>query len=173
MRFVKLALISAVILFIVIFLFSLMIPSTVRISRAVNISAPEDSLFVALDDLCQWKQWNELVNNPDLTGKQYTEFTFSSEQLKVTRGKYVNVFGSTTMDTDTLYTTWQQKNARVLNSGFTWTGVNNQLVVQWYFDIKLRWYPWEKFGSIVFDKQLGPPMEKSLGNLKKLLEKTP
>jgi hypothetical protein len=46
-------------------------------------------------------------------------------------------------------------------------------VLQWYFDIKLRWYPWEKFGSIVFDKQLGPPMEKSLGNLKKLLEKNP
>jgi hypothetical protein len=104
------------------------------------------------------------VNNPDITNKQYAENLFSSEQLKVIKNAQVG---------DTLFTQWQQKNARVLHSGFTWTGDNGQLVLQWYFDIKLRWYPWEKFGSIVFDKQLGPPMEKSLANLKKLLEKNP
>jgi hypothetical protein len=173
MRFVKLALISAVVLFLVIYLFSLRIPSTVRISRAVNISSQEDSLYSVLADILLCNQWNALVNNQDLNGKQYTEFTFSSEQLKVKRGEYHNVLGHGNMDTDTLYTSWQQQNARVLKSGFTWTGANNQLVVQWYFDIKLRWYPWEKFGSIVFDKQLGPSMENSLGNLKKLLEKNP
>jgi hypothetical protein len=121
MRFVKLAIISAVVLFVVIFLFSLIIPSTVRVSRAIDISAPKDSLVAQLADLRQWKNWNVMT----------------------------------------------------MNSGFTWHGTDGQLVVQWYFDINLRWYPWEKFGSIVFDKQLGPPMEKSLGNLKKLLEKNP
>jgi hypothetical protein len=164
MRFIKLALISAVVLFIVIYLFSLMIPSQVRISRAVNVSVPKDSLLAAVVDLRQWKQWNDLVTNPDLTNKVFTENEFSSEQLKVTRQSQVG---------DTLLTSWHQQNARVLNSGFMWVGGDGQLVLQWYFDIKLRWYPWEKFGSIVFDKQLGPPMEKSLGNLKKLLEKTP
>jgi hypothetical protein len=34
----------------------------------------------------------------------------------------------------------------------------------------LKWYPWEKFASIIFDRQLGPYMERSLGNLKKLAE---
>jgi hypothetical protein len=43
--------------------------------------------------------------------------------------------------------------------------------VQWYFDFVFRWYPWEKFSSIVYDKQLGPAMEKSLNNLKDLIEK--
>jgi hypothetical protein len=74
---------------------------------------------------------------------------------------------------DTLFTEWHQQNGRVLASGFTWHGNDDQWVVQWYFDFHLRWYPWEKFSSIVFDKQLGPPMEKSLDNLKKLLEKNP
>jgi hypothetical protein len=37
----------------------------------------------------------------------------------------------------------------------------------------LNWTPWEKFGSITFDKQFGTPMEASLNNLKKLMEKTP
>ena len=164
MRFIKLALISAVILSIVIYLFSLIIPSRIRISRAIDISVSRDSLLPAIADLRQWKQWNELVNNPDLTNKQFNEAVFSSNQLKVVRQA---------QEGDTLFTSWQQQPARTLASGFTWTSSNGQLVLQWYFDIKLNWYPWEKFGSIVFDKQLGPPMEKSLGNLKKLLEKNP
>ena len=164
MRFVKLALISGIILFIVIYLFSLIIPSRIRISRAVNISVPKDSLVKAIADLQQWQHWNELVNNPDLTNKQFTDNLFTSVQLKVTKEAQVG---------DTLITAWQQQNARVLTSGFTWEGEDDKLVLQWYFDVKLRWYPWEKFGSIVFDKQLGPPMERSLANLKKLLERNP
>jgi hypothetical protein len=39
--------------------------------------------------------------------------------------------------------------------------------VQWYFDFEVNWYPWEKFGSILFDRQLGPSMERSLETLKK------
>jgi hypothetical protein len=164
MRFVKLVLISAVVLFTIIYLFSLMIPSQVRISRAVDISVSKDSLLPALTDLRKWQTWNELVTSPDHTNKQFSEDLFSSDQLKVTKKPQTG---------DTLYTDWQQQPARTLNSGFTWTEANGRLVLQWYFDIKLNWYPWEKFGSIVFDKQLGPPMEKSLGNLKKLLEKNP
>jgi hypothetical protein len=164
MRFVKLGLISAVILFIIIYLFSLIIPSTVRVSRAVNISAPKDSLVAQLTDLRQWHFWNEMASNRESGNQQFTESSITSGELIITKKGKVG---------DTLLTDWQQKNARVLNSGFTWYGGDGELVLQWYFDIKLRWYPWEKFGSIVFDKQLGPPMEKSLGNLKKLLEKNP
>jgi hypothetical protein len=164
MRFVKLAIISAIVLFIVIFLFSLIIPSTVRVSRAIDISVSKDSLIAQLADLRQWKQWNIMANNSELGKEQFTETAITSEQMTITKKALVG---------DTLFTNWKQPNARVLNSGFSWYGKDGQLVLQWYFDIKLRWYPWEKFGSIVFDKQLGPPMEKSLGNLKKLLEKNP
>jgi hypothetical protein len=164
MRFVKLALISAVVLFVVIYLFSLIIPSQIRISRAVNIAVPKDSLVKAVADLRQWQHWNELVSNPDLTNKQFKDNLFTSAQLKISKEAQVG---------DTLITAWQQQNARTLTSGFIWVGDDDKLVLQWYFDVKLRWYPWEKFGSIVFDKQLGPPMEKSLANLKKLLEGNP
>jgi hypothetical protein len=164
MKFIKLALISGVILCIVIFLFSLIIPSHIRISRAVNISISKDSLLPAITDLRQWKEWNLMVNNPEFTNKQYTDHSFTSDQVKITKQG---------LEGDTLLTTWQQPNERKFISGFTWHGREGHLVVQWYFDIQLRWYPWEKFSSIIFDKQLGPPMEKSLDNLKKLLEKNP
>lgn len=42
--------------------------------------------------------------------------------------------------------------------------------VQWYFDFNLRWYPWEKFSSIIYDQQFGPTMEKSLLQLQSLCE---
>jgi thiamine kinase-like enzyme len=45
-------------------------------------------------------------------------------------------------------------------------------VVQWQFQQRLSWYPWEKLGSIMNDKIIGPMMEKNLGNLKKIVEKT-
>jgi hypothetical protein len=164
MRIIKLAIISIVILFLVVYGISLLIPSHIRISRAANIDVPKDSLVSALTDLRQWKKWNILVNDTGLTNQQYTFDSFSSDQEKVTKQLQVG---------DTLITTWQQRKGPALISGFTWQGNGNQLVVQWYFDFHLRWYPWEKFSSIVFDKQLGPPMEKSLSNLKKLLEKQP
>jgi hypothetical protein len=44
-------------------------------------------------------------------------------------------------------------------------------VVQWQFEQKIKWYPWEKFGSMMNDKILGTMMEKNLGNLRKLIER--
>lgn len=164
MRFIKLALISAVILFIVVWLFSLLIPSHIRVSRAIDISAPKDSMVRFVTDLQQWAQWNEMVNSPQLTNKQFSTSGFTSDQLQVTVQSSAG---------DSLLTTWKRPNGRTVSGGFTWYANNDRLALQWYFDIHLNWYPWEKFSGIIFDKQLGPPMEKSLGDLKKLVEKKP
>jgi len=165
MRIIKLAIISAVVLFLVVFGISLLIPSHIRISRAVNITvADKDSLVHQITDMRQWKQWNIWINNPDMANARLTADAISSSFLTVTKRAQVG---------DTLFTTWQQKKGRLLQSAFTWQGSGNTFVVQWYYDFQLRWYPWEKFSSVVFDKQLGPPMEISLANLKKLLEKNP
>ena len=42
--------------------------------------------------------------------------------------------------------------------------------LQWYMDFHLRWYPWEKFRSLLFEPTYGPRMEKGLNNIKKLVE---
>jgi len=44
--------------------------------------------------------------------------------------------------------------------------------VQWQFEQKLKWYPWEKFASLMSDKIMGPMMEANLDELRKLVEKT-
>jgi hypothetical protein len=164
MRIIKLAIISGVVLFLIVFLMSLLIPSHVRVSRAVNITVSRDSLLARLTDLRQWKEWNELVKNTGSAMVQFTADSISSADITVSKQAVAG---------DTLFTAWRQHHKRQLQSAFAWQGNSDVLVVQWYFDFKLRWYPWEKISSIVFDKQLGPPMEKSLDNLKKLLEKRP
>lgn len=164
MRFVKLGLISIVGLFVVIFAISLLIPAHIRVSRAVNIIAPKDSIYNRLSDLRHWKQWNVLTNGASVLNQQYAANSFTSDELTV---KLVETRA------DSILTDWQQKEGRTINSGFNLHTVENTTVVQWYFDFQLKWYPWEKFGSIIFDKQLGPPMEQSLAELKKSLEQAP
>jgi hypothetical protein len=161
MRLVKLALISILVLFVVIVGISLFIPSHVRISRAVNITAPRDSVAVYVGNIAHWQKWNHFINFEGLQHVSYTESLLSSDQLQVKRDY---------LGADTVKTTWRQPSGRTIAGTYAWHTSGSVTVVQWYFDFHLRWYPWEKFGSIIFDKQLGPPMEKSLDNLKKLLE---
>jgi hypothetical protein len=47
---------------------------------------------------------------------------------------------------------------------------NDSVTVQWYMDFHLRWYPWEKFGSLLLEKSHGARMEQGLTNLKKLIQ---
>ena len=48
---------------------------------------------------------------------------------------------------------------------------SDSATLQWYIDFNLRWYPWEKFASLLFEKSYGAQMEQGLSNLKKIVEK--
>ena len=68
----------------------------------------------------------------------------------------------------------QKKGFRPIVTG--WNAITHQstdsTTVQWYIDFQLRWYPWEKFSSLLFEKNYGVRMEEGLSNLKKLAETT-
>jgi hypothetical protein len=126
---------------------SLMIPSHVRISRAVNIEGPKDKIISLLSDTSKWPMWNEIAYQRILVEPKAAE-------------------------TGEIATRWTY-NGRMIESSFMLEESAGVTVVQWYFDFRLKWYPWEKFGSITFDDQFGKPMEVSLTNLKKLVENSP
>jgi hypothetical protein len=48
---------------------------------------------------------------------------------------------------------------------------SNSVTIQWYMDFHLRWYPWEKFSSFMFERVYHPQLQQGLDNLKRLLEK--
>ena len=163
MRLVKLGLISLIGLFLVIFLLSLLIPSTMRVSRAITIDTPVDSVNTYVKDMRQWALWNALLKNDNLHAVQIDSSSFSSNEMKIIM---------LPPDSTVIRTSWERVGQDKIQSGVSVTQAANSTIVQWYFDFKVKWYPWEKFGSIVFDKELGPPMEQSLEQLKKLCEKT-
>ena len=147
MRVVKLGIISFIVFGILLWLFSLLIPSQVRISRAVNIMGSKQAVYAQIGSVENWKDWNE----------------FSQGNINVS---------IETKQPSLISTHWKYGD-KTVESVFRFEESANITVVQWYFDFRLRWYPWEKFGSITFDKQFGPVMERSLNNLKKLVENSP
>ena len=163
MRLVRFGLISLIGLFLVIFLLSLLIPSTMRVSRAITIDSPIDTVNAYVKDMRQWALWNALLKNENLHSVQIDSSSFSSDEMKIIMLR---------PDSTVIRTSWERVGQDKIQSGVSITQASNSTIVQWYFDFKVKWYPWEKFGSIVFDKELGPPMEQSLDQLKKLCEKT-
>jgi hypothetical protein len=161
MRLIKLALISAVVLFIVLLLISLLLPSHQRISRAVDISAAPASVRPLIKDLHNWKDWNRFV-------MAYGHATVKDGHIAADEMTI-----SPTQESDSvLLFDWLQASGKKFGSGFVLIGNDTTLTtVQWYFDFKVSWYPWEKFQSIVYDQQLGPLMQGSLNKLKELAEK--
>jgi len=57
MRFIKLAVISVIVLFIIVTLISLLLPSNVLVSRAVNVHAPLGNARARAFSLDSWKDW--------------------------------------------------------------------------------------------------------------------
>lgn len=165
MRLIKLALLSAIFLFLVVTAISLLLPSTINISRAIDINAPIDSVYNNLNDLTKWKKW--------LAGYDSANTTISAKSsgqgavLSMNKTT-VTIIGSTK---DKIESFWQSGSKSLKGEFNIFKNDNSSLVtVQWHFSQHVKWYPWEKFASIVTDKVMSPVMEKSLDNLKKLVE---
>ena len=162
MRFVKLAVISIIALFGVITLISLLLPSHIRISRAIDINAAPGKIHPLVANLQQWEQWNEYI-------RAYHNRVAERNTLKADE---ISIL--VTSNTDSLVKAdWLQPSGNKFGSGFALfrnAGGSGHTTLQWYFEFHVNWYPWEKFQSIVYDQQLGPVMEKSLANLKRIVE---
>ena len=166
MRFIKLGLISIVFLFFVVTAMSLLLPSTINISRAIDINAPMDSVYANINDVSNWKNWFANSNSTN---------TILSER-SIGKGATIMVNKTTVTITETtpnkIKTTWQT-GSKSLEGEFNIIkqSGSSQVTVQWHFTQQVKWYPWEKFASIVSDKVMSPAMEKSLDNLKRVVEK--
>jgi uncharacterized protein YndB with AHSA1/START domain len=171
MRLIRFFLLSLIVLFLVLTGLSLLFPSHLRISRAVNIAAPRDRIYAALGDLRAWEQWNQFIHGTPLTGKAFS--TPSSGKGAVLRSDQLVI---TEMEATPNYIVfdWNQTKGRRFEGGFNLLAFRpDTLAVQMWLDFHFRWYPWEKLGVFVYDRQWGPMMEESLDSLKRYLENSP
>lgn len=165
MKYVRLAIISFVLLFTVVWAVSFFIPSNVRISRATEIQAPVDSLRSYLASPAGWRKWypnldsaNDYIENGVVKGVSSIKGGASRLVLVSADAKEIK----------TMYLV-EGRNP-VLSGWAMYPAEGRGVTVQWYMDFKLKWYPWEKFASLVFEKSYGTMMEEGLSRLKRLAE---
>jgi hypothetical protein len=171
MRIIKFLLISIIALFGVLTALSLLFPSRLRVSRAINVAAPKEKIAAAVGDLRQWESWNAFIRASQLTGKVYSSPSsgngafLHSNQLNLTL-----LNGSA----DSVAVDWRLSGGKHFAGGYNvLPAADDSITVQSWFDFHFRWYPWEKLGILVYDKKFGPLMEESLAGLKQYLEKSP
>ena len=165
MRIIKLGFISIIFFSLLITGISLFFPSHIRISKAIDINASKDSVLNQIKDAANWKKWYPGADTLPLliTGGKTTGLVLDSLQgiISITNSNDSSVeavmAGPRIRDAITGWNIYQ-------------SAVTNNVTVQWYMDFHLRWYPWEKFGSLVLEGSYGPEMEKGLSNLRRLLE---
>ena len=151
MQLIKLVFISAIAFFLLLTAFTLFIPSQIRISRAIDITADRRSVLPYVQQEEKWNLWNVYLK--DSSGR------FNIEMVQVN---------------DSLITSNWKAGGREFDSGLAiYEARKGTVTVQWYFDFKLKWYPWEKIASIVYDRQMGDAMQESLVKLKDLIESNP
>jgi hypothetical protein len=153
LRLIRLLIVGVILLFLVSLGVSLLIPSEIKISRAIDIHADKDSVYKLLVNKDNWRLWNPL---------------FSGDNIE--NYKRIRVTPLTLTDSILLYRFDQNGKKPVYNSWHLYMGGANSVTVQWYIDITLRWYPWEKFKSLFFENTFGMNMEQGLKNLKNRVE---
>ncbi|PZR26980.1 MAG: hypothetical protein DI535_12475 [Citrobacter freundii] len=166
MKAIKLAVFSFVFLFLVVFLISLLIPSHVRVSRATDINAPKDSVMAMIRDAGRWKNWYPRIDSakPLYVDGKLRGLTLDDKDPK--GATYLQLEKESADEVTALFVGNRIK--PVLN---TWRVIEHPdsrtLTLQWTMDFQLRWYPWEKFASLVLEKSNGQRMEIGLANIKK------
>lgn len=164
MKLILFTVLSIVVLFAVVTAVSLLFPSTVVVSRAIDINGTEDSVLSYTANLQKWKFWVEgmkdssvIIYSPLRAQLNKTGVTIDSIQNKAA------------------FATWVGSNGRVMQSMLqiipSANKENRQVTLHWQFVQHLHWYPWEKFASMMNDKILGVMMEKNLSHLKDCIEK--
>jgi hypothetical protein len=150
-RLIKLAILSIVFLFIVVTAVSLLIPSRIRISKAVNIHGSKDSIFALIADTGKWKLWHPAFIPND----------------SVPKFPAVHIVQRVRTDSEIVMRLQQSGKPEVVNG---WRIYHNpaadSLTLQWYMDFRLQWYPWQKLGSLFYENTYGVMMERGLDGIR-------
>ncbi len=158
MRIIKLGLISLVFFAIFLTLFSLIFPSHIRVSKAVDIRSSKDSLLNKLNNPVSWKSWYPGADSAEMI----------PNGIRTKEGNELSITG---ISDSLITTTFRNKISKTGRGGWRIMQGSSPgtYTIQWYMDFHLRWYPWEKFSGLLLENRYGPMMETGLEKLKTLL----
>jgi polyketide cyclase/dehydrase/lipid transport protein len=166
MRIFRFIIISLMVIFFITTIISLFIPSHVRIYKAIQIHSSKDSVMNQVSNVSNWKNW--------YPGADSSKFFYETDTIKGLildehKKQYIVITGKKQDEVTAEYILPNKK----IPTGWlvAANAESNSVTIQWYMDFHLRWYPWEKFSSFMFEKVYHPQLQQGLDNLKRLLEK--
>ncbi len=161
MKLLKLAAISLVCLFALATGIGALLPSKVLVSRAVNIKAPAEKILAAINDMQQWKNWVEGMSDASVHINSASEAVIGKSKVYITHV-------SDTLVISEWISSGNKKQVSAIQ--LIYQPQQNLTIVQWQFEQNVGWLPWEKLGTFMNDKILGPMMEKNLEKLRQYIE---
>ncbi|MBI2730081.1 MAG: SRPBCC family protein [Sphingobacteriales bacterium] len=176
MRYVKIFLVGLVALAIIFTLFSLFIPSTVRVSRVVEINAPKEKIYEAISDVEKWKNWM-----PWSAADSLFRITINPTQSK-TNSSYEWVVKNDVSKKGKITIKELLNNEVVTENELSGYNISpgslklyidpkaNFVLAEWKIKVHIKWYPWAKLKGILLDKIYGPVLEDGLDRLKATCE---
>lgn len=171
MRFVRFF-VSILIIFIVIFLSSLLLPSKVTVAKSVLINVPKTKVHQQVDDFQNWKNWYPAFQgeNINVTVNPAKPGIIKSVSLTDNKGKKFQ-FDLINSKPDTLDIKLRNQSSTKIDYEFILsTHSDGQTQLTWNVNTTMKWYPWEKAKGIFLDKVSGPQYEAALLDLKRAVE---
>ena len=169
MRLIKGLLVVITGLFLMITLFSLLIPSDVRISRAVVINNTNASaIFQQLVPFENWKNWHPIFTADSATYHRVNK----DGSFHILHRQQDIVLDIKDSDSSSIHFLLKLKGANDVQNELVIHTLPAQEAVQleWRTITHLKWYPWEKFYGIFLDQLTGASYEGALNGLKIFIE---
>lgn len=140
--------------FIVITLFSLLMPSTVLISKSQTIPAPKAKIMEFVKVPANWQKWYPEFKDADV---QYESDKIIWEKNEI---QFVD------QDSFALRLSFMREGELPVTTDIMLYDIDGLPQIEWKAYHKLRWYPWEKFGGIMLDDMAGSLYDSALINLR-------
>ncbi|WP_298300349.1 SRPBCC family protein [Hydrotalea sp.] len=162
MRLLKQAFFSILFLAILVQVIALLFPSRIIVSRAITIHAPADSVRPYLQNMYGWQKWIAGMQDSAVHLQSQTQAQIGNRDVQIEK-----------ITSDSVVSVWHSAKSHLLISTMQMLPASNgtATVVQWQYEQFLKWYPWERFGSLMSDKIIGGMLEQNLSRLQQLVEK--
>jgi hypothetical protein len=154
MKLIRFALISTLIIGILITAIASLFPSMVITSRAVEVNATKSQIQHCVKDLSAWKGWMSDWKDQSV---------MVQDSLAQVGTQTIKMLSST--DSSVLLQ-WVATGQAPYQVQIEWLPLKEgTYVIHWSFEQHVKWYPWEKFQTLLNEKVLGAKMEEELQNL--------
>lgn len=177
MKFLKYFSGTIAVVFVVVFLGSLVLPKTYYLERSIEIDAPVVNVFPLVGELRNWSEWSSWYEmDPELKvtyGAKTTglggSYSWTGEKAGTGTITISEFDPPTKVAFKLVFKGWENSPSA---SSFTLTTseTKTDCKVTWVFSGEFHGNPIQRYFGLMFEKLVGGEYEKSLANLKALVE---